>query len=63
MAKEKTHTFTINVTFDKACTAAVARREVKDCIHGDFYTSQIEEDEPEKFRVGRIGRTGSVSAA
>lgn len=52
--KTQTHTLLITVRFDKKCTARVARRNVKDCIHGDFYPTAYEDDEPDKFKVTSI---------
>lgn len=54
MAKQRKHTFQISVTFDKKCTARVGLREVKDNIHGPFYTTQYEDSDPGEFRVRRI---------
>lgn len=55
MAK-RTHTFAITVTFDKNCTAAHALREVKDTIHGEFYPTQMSDDQPGSYRVRKIAR-------
>lgn len=52
---EKVHTFTIRVRFDQRCSKAVARREVRDCIHGEFYCGGRDE-EPDRFKVLRIGQ-------
>lgn len=56
MAKARKHTFTITVTFDKACTASHALREVADTIHGEFYPTQFEDSDPGLYRVNKIGR-------
>lgn len=55
--KQRKHTLTITVRFDKACTPQVARREVRDCIHGNFYCGGYfdADAEPEEFTVTRIG--------
>lgn len=52
---EKIHTLTITVRMDKRCSKRIALREVRDCIHGEFYCGGYA-DEPEMFRVTRIGR-------
>jgi hypothetical protein len=54
--KQRTHTFKITVVFDKNCTASHALREVADTIHGEFYPTQREDDEPGSYRVRKIGR-------
>jgi hypothetical protein len=63
MTVSRKHTFTITVTFDKPCSAAHALREVKDTIHGEFYPTQRDDSEPGSYRVARIGRVKSGSAA
>jgi len=62
MAKARKHTFTITVTFDKACTASHALREVKDTIHGEFYPTQRDDSEPGSYRVNSFGRAKSNEA-
>lgn len=52
--KERTHTLVLTVRFDKKCTKAHAAREVRDCIHGEFYPTQRDDDEPGSFRVSSI---------
>lgn len=52
---EKVHTFTIKIRFDKRCNKRIALREVRDCIHGEFYCGGWGDD-PETFKVARIGR-------
>lgn len=54
--KARKHTFEITVTFDKACGAAHALREVKDTIHGEFYPTQRSDDEPGSYRVAGMRR-------
>lgn len=54
--KQQTHKLTICVRFDRKCTEAHALQEVRDCIHGTFYTTQREDSEPEEFRVRAFGR-------
>jgi hypothetical protein len=50
--RERTHEFIIRVTFDRGTTAATALAEVKDNIHGLFYTNGLHEDgEAETFKV------------
>lgn len=59
MAKRKfpkTHTFKITVTMDKGCRVATALREVRDCIHGEFYCTALEDKDPEAFKVRTIAR-------
>lgn len=62
MSKSRKHTFTITVTFDKACTASHALREVKDTIHGEFYPTQRDDSEPGSYRVASIGRVKRSAA-
>ena len=54
--KQRTHTFQITVTFDRACTASHALREVADTIHGEFYPTQRTDDEPGTYRVKNFCR-------
>jgi hypothetical protein len=58
--KKKSHTFKITVTFDKKCTISHALQEVRDCIHGEFYPTQREIDEPGTFRVRSFRRIQTV---
>jgi hypothetical protein len=53
---KRKHVFTITVMFDKPCSEGWARREVADCIHGEFYPTQRDDSEPGTFRVNRFGR-------
>lgn len=50
---KRRHQFVITVTFDKPCTKAEALLEVKDCIHGEFFTSAWDGRErfPQEFVV------------
>jgi hypothetical protein len=53
----RSHTFSIHVTFDRTCTRAWALGEVRDTIHGEFYTTQRDVDrEPGSYRVRSIRR-------
>lgn len=54
--KKRKHTFTITVTFDKACTELLALSNVADSIHGKFYPTQFTDDQPGEFKVNRFGR-------
>lgn len=54
--KQRKHTFTVTVTFDKACTTSHALREVRDTIHGEFYPTQLSDDQPGLYRVSKFGR-------
>lgn len=54
--KQRRHTFTITVVFDKPCTITHALREVRDTIHGEFYPTQRDDSEPGSYRVKRIAR-------
>jgi hypothetical protein len=56
VAKQRKHTFSITVRFDKKCTVALAHREIRDCIYGDFYTTPRDDSEPDTFRITSIGR-------
>lgn len=56
MTKTRTHSFRIRVTMDKPCTAAHALREVRDTIHGTFYPTQSDDDDPGEYRVRSITR-------
>lgn len=50
--KNRKHTFTLAVTFDKACTESHALREMRDNIYGRYYTTQRSDDEPGEYYVG-----------
>ena len=50
MTKKNTHEFIIRVRFDRPCEAASALFEVRDNIHGEFFTANVH-PEPEIFRV------------
>jgi hypothetical protein len=52
--KQKLHTIVITVRMDKPCPQYVALREVRDCIHGEFYTTPRDDGDPEKFKVVRF---------
>lgn len=54
--KQRTHTFRVTVTFDRACTESHALREVADTIHGEFYPTQRTDDEPGLYRVKNFKR-------
>jgi len=54
MAKTQTHKLIVTVRFDRKCTAAHARREFADCIHGLHYPTQRDDSEPGEFRIGRV---------
>jgi hypothetical protein len=47
---------------DKPCTEALALREVKDCIHGNFYTTPMEDHEPGEFVVKNFKRVRKARA-
>lgn len=49
--KQKLHSFVITIRTDKPCNKSVALREVRDCIHGDFYCSPRDDDDPDGFKV------------
>lgn len=63
MAKQRTHTFSVTIRTDKPCTEALALREIKDCIHGNFYTTQMEEHEPGEFVIKNFKRVAKKKAA
>lgn len=54
MKKQRSHTVLVTVSFDKACTRAVALRELKDTIHGNEYCTQFEDSEPGEYRVRSV---------
>lgn len=56
MKKARVHSFQISATFDKACGAGHALREMRDTIHGEFYPTQRSDAEPGKYRVRTIGK-------
>jgi hypothetical protein len=57
--KQRTHRVTLTVTFDKPCTRKVALEELRDNIHGEFFTTcyalgtppQIH---PDKFKIRSV---------
>lgn len=59
MAREKTHTLMLTVTFDRECSKAEARTMVADNIHGEFFPVPLREDGPEKFKVLSIKAASS----
>lgn len=50
----RTYTFKLTVTFNKGCRAALALREVRDNIHGEFYCTELERSDPSTFRIRSI---------
>lgn len=50
-ARTKRHQLVITISTDKPCTKAVALRELRECIHGEFYMAQLSDREPEVFCV------------
>lgn len=52
--KQRVHQFVITVTMNKKCLRRVALREVRDCIHGDFYCSELDDGDPGMFKVKSI---------
>lgn len=39
---------------DKKCTRSTALREVRDCVYGDFFCTELEDSDPGMFRVKSI---------
>ena len=58
--KQKLHTLYITVLMDKPCTKGTAASAVRDCIHGEFYPTAFEDDEPETFKVRRVAATAKT---
>jgi hypothetical protein len=54
MSKKRVHTFTVTVTFNKKCLRRVALREVRDNIHGYHYCTELDDGDPETFRVKSV---------
>lgn len=52
--KKRVHRFVLALTFDKPCDAEVALREAKDTIHGEHYTTVLEDGEPGVYLVKSI---------
>lgn len=52
--KQRRHTFTVTVTFDRACTRATALREARDNIHGQHYCAPYEDKDPDEFRIRSV---------
>jgi hypothetical protein len=58
--RSKTHEFVLKVRFDKPCTREYAVREVKNNVHGEFYTDTYVADNwptrksPEAFVIKKI---------
>lgn len=55
-ARSRRHVFQISIRMDKPCSEKIALREVRDTIHGIFFTTQFEECEPGQYRVLSIRR-------
>jgi hypothetical protein len=60
MAKRRSHAVVITVTFDKTLSAKEAIAEVRDNIHGQFWTSLgfLDLTYPESFKVVRVSAPG-----
>lgn len=52
--KKQTHTLTLTVRFDRKCSKAHAARAARDCIHGTFYPTALEDGDPETMKVRSI---------
>lgn len=53
---QRQHQFIITIVADKPCTSAGALAAVKNAIHGGFYGSGWDEQQPEEFRVSNFIR-------
>lgn len=62
MRKTKTHRFVLTITTNRACTRQVALREARDNIHGLHYCTELEDGEPETFRIRSIRPHKAVRA-
>lgn len=52
--KKRIHQFVITVTMDRKCLRRVALREVRDNVHGDFYCTELEDNDPGMFKIKSI---------
>lgn len=57
--RQRRHSFVITATFDKPCGRNTALREMRDCIHGDFYCTEYFDGDPGKFANVKIIRRPS----
>ena len=51
MARKKTHTLLVTLTFDKPCSQAFALHAARNNIHGDFWENPWEGQTASRFRV------------
>jgi len=54
MRKSKTHKFVVTISTNRACTRKVALREIRDNVHGQHYCTELDDGEPETFRIRSI---------
>lgn len=52
--KSKTHRFVVTIRTNKECTRKVALREMRDTVYGLHYCTELDEGDPETFRIGSI---------
>jgi hypothetical protein len=54
MANTKVHELIVKVRFDKPCSRAFAVSEFRDIIHGEFYPTQYNDDNPETMKIAGV---------
>jgi len=57
--KKRIHQFIITITMNKKCLGRIALREVRDNIHGLHYCTELDDGDPETFRIKSIKPKGS----
>lgn len=53
-SKAKTHRFVVTITTNRACTRKVALREMRDNVYGGHYCTELDDGDPETFRIRSI---------
>jgi hypothetical protein len=59
MAKQRVHKFILTVTMNKKCLRRTALREVRDNVHGEHFCTELEDGDPDTFRIRSITNTTS----
>jgi hypothetical protein len=58
--KKRSHRVVLHLTFDQPCSATHATAMAKDCIHGDFYPTSLNEKDPGLMKVKTVTRMPTV---
>jgi hypothetical protein len=58
--RKRVHRVVMHLVFDEPCTATHAVAMAKDCVHGDFYPTSLNEKDPGLMKVRTITRLPTV---